>query len=153
MSSRKTVAAVLAGAATTAVLGVLTVVLVPVLGFVTAEVVGTWVPRWAFAAPPMLSVVAGGSTAGFLARTDRRACALLGGLAGALGATGVGVGVGLVGLVVALGFTPAHAGDPTLSGGALAAATVGGGAGFAVGATVGALGGVVGHAGRRGRRR
>ncbi|WP_197428025.1 hypothetical protein, partial [Halogeometricum sp. CBA1124] len=76
---------VLAGAATTAVLGVLTVVLVPVLGFVTAEVVGTWVPRWAFAAPPMLSVVAGGATAGFLARTDRRTCALLGGLAGALG--------------------------------------------------------------------
>ena len=151
MSSRKTVAAVLAGAATTAVLGVLTVVLVPVLGFVTAEVVGTWVPRWAFAAPPMLSVVAGGSTAGFLARTDRRTCALLGGLAGALGATGVGVG--LVGLVVALGFTPAHAGDPTLSGGALAAATVGGGAGFAVDAAFGALGGVVGHAGRRRRRR
>lgn len=145
----KAIGSVAAGAAVTVVLGALTIVLLPFLGFATGEVVGNWLPIWVFAVPLVMCATAGGATTGFLRGIDRKGGAILGSLAGGLGFAVVGVIFGFVFLVLMLGMTPAHGQETNLSKLTLTMATVGGGFGFVVGAFFGAIGGVGGHAGRR----
>lgn len=149
MSSWRAVGRVGAGAVTTVLLSVTTVILLPFLGIATAEVVGNRLPLLVFAVPLPLCAVAGGGLTGYLQAEGRRECTALGGLAAALGGTVVGVGFGLVALLVLLGMTPAHAGPVDLSEGALLSAALGGGAGFLVGGVLGAIGEAGAHVARR----
>lgn len=145
----KAIGSVTAGAAVTAVLGALITVLLPFLGFATGEVVGNWLPIWAFAVPLLMCATAGGATAGFLHGVDRKGGAILGSLAGGLGFAVVGAIFGFVFLVLMLGMMPAHGQETDLPKLVLTMATVGGGSGFVVGALFGAVGGVGGHVGRQ----
>jgi len=150
MVSLAAVGRVLVGAFVTVLLSALAALLLPILAITTAVVVGDWLPRWVFATPLVLCPAAGGAITGFLQRTSRLTCALVGGLAAALGIAAVGALLGLVALTVLLGFTPAHGGaTPDLSSAALTTVSLGGGAGFLVGAVVGAVGGIGGYAVRR----
>lgn len=148
MTPWRTVGSVIAGASVTLVLNLLALVLLPVFGFVTAQLVGDWVPVWLFLAPSILCVVGGGATAGFLSGRPQEWCAALGGLAGALGVTAIGILLGLGFLVLLLGMTPAHGQETNLSKLTLTMVSLGGGAGFVVGAVLGATGGLIGHLGR-----
>ena len=139
------------GAVATVLLSVSTAVLLPFLGIATAEVVGNWLPLWTFAVPLAICPAAGGAITGFLQGDDWKDCAILGGLAAALGSVVIGVIAGLVALLVLLGMTPAHGQEADLSRGALAMATLGGGAGFIAGAAFGAVGGAAAHVARRAR--
>lgn len=138
------VGSVIAGSVATVVICVLTIVLLPFLGFAAAEIVGTWLPIWVFTIPLALCVIVGGATTGFLQGNTWRQGAILGSLAAALGVTVFGVVFGLVFLLLMLGMIPASGQVPDLSKAALSMATLGGGVGFVTGAVFGAIGGVGG---------
>lgn len=145
MSSWKGIGSVIAGLIVTVVLGIFTIVLLPLLGITTAEVVGNWLPIWIFLIPLALCPAAGGATTGYSLGTTRRRSAMYGGLAAALGITIFGVIFGLLFLLFMLKMTPAHGQVTDLSQVTLAMAILGGLVGFVAGAALGALGGIGGH--------
>lgn len=149
MSLWRPVGSVIAGAIATIVLGVVTIVLLPFLGFATAEVVGNWLPIWVFAVPLAICPVAGGAITGFLHGKNWKSAAILGCLAAASSVAIFGVVFGLLFLVLLLGMTPAHGQMTDLSKAALTMAAVGGGSGFVAGTVLGAIGGLGGHLGRQ----
>lgn len=145
MSSWKVVGSVLAGMVATVVMTVVTIVLLPFIGFVTADVVGNWLPRWVFGVPPVICATLGGAITGYLQGTTSRNSAILGSIAAACGFSAIGAVVGLVLLVLMLGMTPAHGQETDLSKAALTMFAFGGGVGLVFGAVFGAIGGVSGH--------
>ncbi|AUV80592.1 hypothetical protein C2R22_02050 [Salinigranum rubrum] len=151
MSLRREAAGVVAGTVVTVVLGFLTLLVLPALGFVTASVVGNWLPTWVFAVPLTLCAVVGGATTGYLQETGQRRGAILGGFAAALGVVLVSVVVGFIALVLVLGMTPTHGQDVDFFGAMRTVGVLSGGTGFVVGTIFGALGGVGGHIGRQRR--
>ncbi|WP_372912745.1 hypothetical protein [Salinigranum sp.] len=149
MSPWRTVASVVAGLVVTVVLSVATLLALPVVGLATAAVVGPTLPTWLFAAPLALCGAGGGATTGRLQRGDGRRCAVLGGVAAALGLLVVGVVLGLVALVFLLGMTPAHGAEPNLAEAVRTVGTLGAGVGAVTGTVSGSIGGVAGSHWRR----
>jgi hypothetical protein len=136
------------GAVGTAVLTAATIAILPVVGLLTGAIVGVWIPMWVLVLPVSGSPVLGGAIAGSLGGGARRRAALDGAIASSLGLAMVGAVLGLMALLVMLGMTPAHA-QVDLSEAALAMAALGAGGGLAVGAVLGAVGGIGGARVRR----
>lgn len=149
MPSWGTASSVVAGAAVTSVLGLLTVVALPVAGIVALALVGDWLPTWAFAVPVVLCPVAGGATTVYLRGDTRNRSVLVGGLAAALGSIVIGVLFGLLFTLVMASMAPYQAQGADFSSLTLLMAALGGGGGFLAGAVLGALGGAGVSAGRR----
>lgn len=134
---------VVAGMAVTTALTGVTLVLLPLVGILTGQLVGNWIPIWFFALPVILCPAVGGGTAGYLHGTTPRRASLLGAIAAALGLAVIGVVVGLFVLLFMLGMTPAHA--PVDHSRAVSMMMgVGGGTGLVVGTVLGAIGGIGG---------
>ena len=121
----------------------------PILGFATARSVGTGLPTWVFAVPPVLAVGLGGATTGYSLNATRVRSGLLGGLAAGPGVLVVGVLVGLAVFVFAVQLPPAGGQPIDYQGGVLTFSALGGGLGFLSGGVVGAVGGVIGRTCRR----
>ena len=153
MAPWRTAGNVAAGTVATLVLGVLTIVLLSVVGVALAVIGESWIPVWVFAIPLVMCPLSGGFVTGFLRGAGRWPSAMLGGLATALGVAIFGVVFGLLFLLLMLNMTPAHGQTGDLSTATLTMATLGGALGFVAGAGIGAVGGVGGHVARRRRGR
>lgn len=66
------VASVIAGMVARAAVTVVTIVLLPLLGFMIAEVVGNLLPIWVFTLPVAISSALGGAIAGYLQGDNTR---------------------------------------------------------------------------------
>ena len=144
----KGVGSVTAGVIATAALTGATIVLLPFLGLLTAEVVGNWLPVWVFAVPVAMSSALGGALTGYFHGDGPRRAAILGSIAVALGLAVIGGVVGLVALVLMLGMTPAY-GQVDLTTATFSMMDLGGVVGLVSGAIVGAFGGAGGYLGRQ----
>ena len=116
---------------------------------VVLSVVATWLPTWTLVVPTVLSAVVGGATASVLSRSNETWGFALGSVAGGLGVALISVLVGLVGLVVLLGMTPADGSEPNVATAARTVVSLSVSIGVVAGAVVGGVGGVGGCVARR----
>lgn len=149
MSTWRTVGSVVAGTVVTVVMVATTIVLLPVIGFGAAELVGNWLPIWLFLLPVVFAAVLGGVTTGALQGATPGRSAILGGVATGLGLTAIGAVLGLLVLGILLGMTPAHGQVTGLARATRTMLAAGGVAGLVVGAVFGAFGGAGGCICRR----
>lgn len=152
MSGLRTAGSVVAGAAVTLLLPLPVAVLYLALGVVTAAFVGASLPMWAVTVPLLACPLFGGLTTAVLRGGDALSNTVLGGLAGALGASVVGLVVGLVVAVVLLGFTPSHGQMADFSQVLLEMGLYGAGGSVAAGALLGSVGGGVASLARQPQR-
>lgn len=149
MSSWKVVGSVIAGTVATAVMTIVTIILLPIVGFVATQLVGDWLSIWMFLVPIAICATLGGVITGYLQGTTSRKSAILGGVAAACGLSAIGAVVGLIFLGFMLGMAPAHGQETDLSRAALIMFVLGGGVGLISGGVFGAIGGAGGHAYRQ----